>query len=187
MVQSQRRNIMKKLATLIVVALGLAICNAALAEKLKVKLQGYQETPNTLSSPAFGEFEATISPHEDSIAWEMTYGGFPTPVLQSHIHFGQRALSGGISIFLCTNLTNAPPPPATATQSCPTPGGTISGLITSSDVIGPAGQGIAPGELAEIIAAIRAGYAYVNIHTQQFPSGEIRGEFMRGHRGHRHD
>ena len=178
---------MKKLATLIAVVLGLAICNAALAEKLKVKLQGYQETPQTLSSPAFGEFEATISPNEDSIAWEMTYGGLPTPVLQSHIHFGQRALSGGISIFLCTNLTNAPPPPAARTQSCPTPGGTISGEIMSSDVIGPANQGIAPGELAEIIAAIRAGYAYVNIHTQQFPSGEIRGQFGRSNGHHPRD
>src|SRR5438874_7268856 len=128
---------MKKLAMLIVATLGFALSNGALAEKLKVRLQGYQETPSTLSSPASAEFEATISPNEDSIAWEMTYGGFPGVVVQSHIHFGQRALTGGISIFLCTNLGNAPPAPAAPTQSCSSPSATLSGLITSSDVIGP--------------------------------------------------
>jgi len=135
---------MKRLAMLTAMALGLAICNAALAEKIKLRLQGFQETPSTLSSPAFAEFEATISSHDDSIAWEMTYAGFPTDVLQSHIHFGQRALTGGISIFLCTNLANAPAAPAAPTQACPTPAGTISGLITSNEVIGPTAQGIAP-------------------------------------------
>jgi hypothetical protein len=52
-------------------------------------------------------------------------------------------------------------------------------------VIGPAAQLINPGEMEEILAAIRAGVAYVNIHTSQFPGGEVRGQF-RGHRGGHH-
>jgi hypothetical protein len=157
------------------------------AKRLRVKLSGYEETPNTLSSPGVGAFEARISRNEDSISWELSYRDIPTPVLQAHIHFGQRALSGGISIFLCTNLGNAPA--GTVVAACPAAGGTVGGVITAADVIGPAGQGIAPGELAEIIAAIRAGYAYVNIHSQQFPTGELRGQFddrdEGRHRGHR--
>jgi len=43
-------------------------------------------------------------------------------------------------------------------------------------VVGPAGQGIAPGELDEFIRAIRAGVTYVNVHSTKFPSGEIRGQ-----------
>jgi hypothetical protein len=43
-------------------------------------------------------------------------------------------------------------------------------------VIGPAGQGIAAGEFAEIVRAIRAGRAYANVHSTKFPGGEIRGQ-----------
>jgi hypothetical protein len=49
----------------------------------------------------------------------------------------------------------------------------------ASDVVGPAGQLIKPGELEEIIVAIRAGLAYVNIHTADVPTGEVRGQFRR--------
>jgi hypothetical protein len=146
-----------------------------------VELSGYQETPQTLSTPGSGEFEARISRNGDSISWQMTYGGMPTAVTQAHIHFGQRATGGGISAWLCGSATN--PGPA-GTQVCPPIGGTVGGIIDATDVVGPAAQGIAPTELNELIAAIRAGYAYVNIHTVQFGGGEIRGQFEARGRGH---
>ncbi len=37
-------------------------------------------------------------------------------------------------------------------------------------------QQILAGELAEVIAAIRAGVAYANVHTTLSPGGEIRGQ-----------
>jgi hypothetical protein len=180
---------MKKL--LLAAATALAFAPSAFADrdngdKFRLKLTGFQETPLTLSSPASGEFEATISRNDDSITWELSYRDFPTAVQQAHIHLGQRATTGGISIFLCSNLGNGP----AGTLACPQMG-TIGGVITAANVIGPAGQGIAAGELAEIIAAIRAGYAYVNVHTAQFPGGEIRAQFRGKHpnrgRGHDHD
>jgi len=48
-------------------------------------------------------------------------------------------------------------------------------------VIGPAGQGIAAGEFAELLAAIRAGKTYANVHSAKFPGGEIRAQL--GDRG----
>jgi hypothetical protein len=81
-------------------------------------------------------------------------------------------VNGGISIFLCTNLGNGP----AGTQACPTAPATISGTVMAADVIGPAGQGIAPGELDEVIRAIRNGSVYVNVHSDLFPGGEIRGQ-----------
>jgi len=66
------------------------------------------------------------------------------------------------------------------TPFCPAaPGGTVTGNITVANVIaaGTASQQIAAGELAEVVAAIRAGVAYVNVHaTPLNPGGEVRGQ-----------
>jgi hypothetical protein len=48
-------------------------------------------------------------------------------------------------------------------------------------VIGPVPQGITPGEFDELLEAIRAGVAYVNVHTSTFPAGEIRGQLPKRH------
>ena len=45
-----------------------------------------------------------------------------------------------------------------------------------ADVVGPTAQGIDPGQWGELVAAIRAGHTYVNIHTTRWPGGEIRGQ-----------
>jgi hypothetical protein len=52
----------------------------------------------------------------------------------------------------------------------------VTGTITPANILGPAGQGIAAGEFDEFIAAMRAGVTYANVHTAQFPGGEIRGQ-----------
>ena len=52
----------------------------------------------------------------------------------------------------------------------------MTGTVVPADVIGPAGQGIAAGEFDELVAAIRAGRTYANVHSTKFPPGEIRGQ-----------
>jgi hypothetical protein len=52
----------------------------------------------------------------------------------------------------------------------------VSGTVVAADVIGPAGQGIAPGEFAELLRAIRKGVTYVNVHSATQPGGEIRAQ-----------
>jgi len=68
-------------------------------------------------------------------------------------------------------LGNAP----AGTPLCPLSPATVSGTLTAGSIVGPSTQGIAPGELVEVIAAIRAGAAYVCVHTDGFPGGSIRG------------
>ena len=48
--------------------------------------------------------------------------------------------------------------------------------LTAADVVGPANQGIAAGQMARVIDAIRAGAAYGNVHSTMFPGGETRGQ-----------
>ena len=53
---------------------------------------------------------------------------------------------------------------------------TVAGTIRAADVVGPTAQGIEPGEFAELVAAVRAGVTYVNVHSTKYPGGEIRAQ-----------
>ena len=59
----------------------------------------------------------------------------------------------------------------------------MTGTIRPADVIGPVGQGIDAGQFAELVAAIRAGVTYVNVHSTKYPGGEIRAQLGQGHHG----
>ncbi len=156
------------------------------SRKIRVRMTGYNETPLALSTSGNGRFNARISKDETEIQWELSFGDLEGTVTQSHIHFGSRAQTGGISIFLCSNLGNGP----AGTQACPASApedNPVTGVAMAANVIGPAGQGIAAGEFAEVIAAIRAGTAYVNVHSTKYPGGEIRAQFPRDDNNGDHD
>ena len=165
-----------KVAMILVALTGVSGVTAAVAHdggtsRFETRLIGYQEVP-AVSSAGGGTFRAAIDQSGTQVRWQLTYSGLNAPAQQAHIHFGQRAVTGGISVFLCTNLGNGP----AGTQACPAAGGTVSGTFTAADVIGPAGQGIAPGEFAELIRAMRSGVTYANVHSVTQPGGEIRGQ-----------
>jgi hypothetical protein len=138
-------------------------------------LTGYQEaTPAGVSSTASGTFSAMIDEDANppNITYTLTYVGLSGPALFSHIHFGNRYDSGGISTFLCGGgPTNKPACPAGTTTEA-----TVTGTIVPSDVIGPSSQGIGQGDFGKLVDAIRSGVTYVNVHTPAFPAGEIRGQ-----------
>jgi hypothetical protein len=50
--------------------------------------------------------------------------------------------------------------------------------VLPSDIEGPTTQGIDAGEFAEVVAPIRAGATYANVHTDLVPGGEIRGQLQ---------
>jgi hypothetical protein len=148
------------------------------------RLTGYQEDPQALSTTGHGSFEARISRSREQISYRLRYADLEGDVTQAHIHFGGRAQSGGISVFLCSNLGNGP----AGTQACPPAPATVTGTLEPDDVIGPADQGIGAGEFDELISAIRAGVTYANVHSTKYPAGEIRAQLDRrghGHNGHR--
>src|SRR3954451_868017 len=134
-------------------------------------LTGYQEVAGTagLSSRGTGSFDAEIDEDNRVITWELTYTGLTpftdnTGATVAHVHFGNRYLSGGVSVFFCGGGTKPTPcPPGTSDVA------DIKGTWTPADVLGPAGQGIAAGEWDEFVAALRAGMAYANVHDKTFP------------------
>jgi len=145
----------------------------------RVRLSPSQETPS-VSSVARGEFRLRIGRDEQPISYELSYSGLEGIVTQGHIHFGQKGVAGGISVWLCQTPTPTPPTPAFIdptglAPTCPQEG-TVTGQLTAANVIGPAGQGIASTEFAELVKAIRAGLTYANVHSTKFGPGEIRGQ-----------
>lgn len=172
---------LKTVGTVLTLAIvGVAVGTATANDRRKreevvvAALAGHNEVPSSLSTPARGLFRAEIDEDAGTITYRLSYEGFTAPatVTQAHIHFGERHLVGGISVFLCTNLGNGP----AGTPACPAESGTVTGTLTAASVIGPAAQGIGVGEFAEVLRAIRVGAAYANVHSSQFPAGEIRGQ-----------
>jgi hypothetical protein len=140
-------------------------------------LTGYEEVA-AVSTTGRGTFTAFISRGSDEIRYVLRYSDLEGDVQQAHIHFGARGTNGEISAFLCSNLAN---PPA-GTPACPAPGGSVEGVIEPTDVIGPADRGIEAGAFDELVAAIRAGTTYVNVHSSKWPGGEIRAQISHDHR-----
>lgn len=174
MVQMTVRTI--AITTAVTVSLSAAlIARAAGPFKGHADLSPYQETPSTLSTPGRGTLDVEISKDGDSVAYTLSYQGLATNVLFAHIHLGRPATTGGVMVFLCTNgaaPAGVPLPPA-----CPQGSGTVSGDLTVADVFsGAVGQGVAPGDFGEFVAALRAEAAYGNVHTSAFTGGEIRGQ-----------
>ena len=138
------------------------------SNKFKASLNGYLETPS-VSTAGRGSFELRIKGSE--ITFKLKYRNLSLPPAVAHIHFGRPDVAGGVSAFFCGGGGQA---------ACPlTTTGEISGVITAATVVGPGGQGIAATEFAELVRAIRNGATYANVHTANFPAGEIRGNIRR--------
>lgn len=156
-------------------------------KKISEFLTGYEEVPS-VSTTGNGEFNARISNDGSRIDWELSYSDLEGAIQQAHIHFGQKGVNGGITVFLCTNLGNGP----AGTQPCPAPPATISGTILAADVspnipatAAARNQGINTGEIGELVRAMRAGSTYVNVHSTLWPGGEIRSQ-IDGNNSHNH-
>ena len=142
-------------------------------DRIEARLKSYQEVP-AVSSAAVGRFKATIDRASGTLTYELSYSGLEGDVRQAHIHFGQHGVNGGIMVWLCQTAANVSP--VATTPQCPLSGSVGPTTISGADIVGPSGQGITVNEFAEMLAAIRAGAAYVNVHSTKFPGGEIRGQ-----------
>lgn len=148
--------------------------------RVSAELVPTNEVPS-ISSGARGRFKATIDRENQTISYELSYEGMEDTVLQSHIHLGQRHTNGGISVFLCGNPPNVPAATFPQPQPCPASPATITGVLNSANLVGPQAQGVAPSqgtvnEFDELVAMLRQGLTYANVHSAKFPGGEIRGQ-----------
>lgn len=138
-------------------------------ERFSASLSGAGEVP-PINTAGTADFQMTIQ--QGTITFELSWAGLSAPAEVAHLHFAPSKVNGGVMIFLCGG-GGQPDCPATTE-------GTITGTITAANVTGPAAQGINPGDLDSALEAVRDGLSYANMHNDNFPSGEIRGQVRRG-------
>ncbi len=132
--------------------------------ELSVKLKGFEEVP-PISTPGRGDLKGQLD--GDELEFRLRYSGLEGAVAAAHIHFAQRGVNGAIIVHLCGSGGK---------PACPQAPATLEGTITGADVVAVAAQGISGGDLGELLHAIRAGTAYVNVHSALYLNGEIRGQ-----------
>ncbi len=182
------------LLALLVPATGSADDDRDNDRRLRINLTGFQEVipPNlglgAIFSTGSGRLTLKIDKQNRMIQYELVYE-FPdaaqTPVQgtqfvnQAHLHFGQKHTVGGINVWLCQSADSPAPAAAAATPTCPSPSGTVRGTITPAQVLSLAGQGFPAGQdgFDALLEALQNHAIYGNVHTDKFPSGEIRGQF----------
>ncbi|MEX2102691.1 MAG: CHRD domain-containing protein [Gaiellaceae bacterium] len=157
----------------VIATASVALANGDGKNSFKADLNGYNEVvgPGSISTTGHGIFRARIDEGSQTISYTLTYAEVENPVTQAHVHFAQRHVGGGVIYFLCGGGDKPP---------CPSPGGTVTGVVDAADIIGPNGQGIEAGSFAEAVRAMRAGATYANVHSTRWPAGEIRGQLRSG-------
>lgn len=168
---------MKKTLNLVAVVFAvLLLFGVAKADQLvfTATLTGAQEVPPTGSS-GIGSALITVDTVTNLMTVNVSFAGLGSPTTIAHIHCC--AGPGGIAI------------PATTVPSFPGfPVGVTTGTylqtfdLTLASTYNPAfitaSGGTVAAAQAAFIAGLVNGQAYINIHTQQFPSGEIRGQLQ---------
>ena len=157
-----RRNVWP-LAVLLAAGLAASACEEATEDQeiFTTTLSGSNEVP-VRSTGASGFSQVIIDGNQVHYAIEVDD---IENVTAAHIHTGASGANGPVRVTFFPN--NLHPQRLSVTEK------TIlaDGTFTSSDVSGIS--------YADLLAAIRNGTAYVNVHTTTFPGGEIRGQLSR--------
>ncbi len=125
----------------------------------KAKITGEQVVPPVMTM-AKGEAVFTLT-KDDELSYKLTLTDMEN-VTAAHIHIGKMGKNGG---------------PVAGLFAGPKKEGKFSGAlsegtITAKELIGP----LAGKTVEDLVKLIKSGEAYVNVHTDKYPDGEIRGQ-----------
>lgn len=102
-----------------------------------------------------GTATATIVKKNGTYTYTVTYSGMSGPLTGGHIH-GPAPIGANASVIVPFNDANGAPA-----------SGTLTGTFTSTNTLNISND--------SLDVLMTNGNAYVNLHTSQFPGGEIRG------------
>ncbi len=127
-------------------------------------LSGANEVP-AADTRAQGQAIFNLSLDGNSLRYRLIVANIEN-VRMSHLHLAPAGQNGGVVVWL---YPEGPPP---VTIEGRVDGVLAIGTITADDLVGA----LAGMSLDELIGQMLDGNIYVNVHTDQFPGGEIRGQ-----------
>jgi hypothetical protein len=153
--------------TLVLLSMAVGTAVAASQHNFTASLKGRAEVP-AVHTNAQGQAIFHLSRDGTALQYKLIVANIEN-VTQAHIHCAAEGVNGPVVAFLY-GLNAA--------------GVTVNGILaegtlTAANVIARPDSAACPGGVAtfdDLIAKIRSGDAYVNVHTLAYPAGEVRGQ-----------
>lgn len=137
---------------------------AGAPENHRTHLTGDEEVPPN-DGRGQGQAVFKVSGDGSSVSFRLMIANIEN-TLMAHIHLAPAGSNGPIVVWL---RPSGPPPQLVPGRF---DGVYAEGTFTAANLVGP----LAGRPLSDLVDAMRAGNTYVNVHTTQFPPGEIRGQ-----------
>ena len=148
------------------IVLNSAKVQAQEGQTFSASLSGKDEVPPTESNST-GTAKFQVDENSSQISYWVNVTGIKK-INQAHIHNGTEGQNGDIVVTLTKTKS------AKGNDSPPNIG--FSGNITKDDLQGP----LKDKELTDLVSLMSDGNAYVNVHTDKYPDGAIRGQISAG-------
>jgi CHRD domain len=165
---SKNNNITSVLTITILIAVTITMVSAitfsnhivfAQKEKFNAKLSGQEEVP-PVQTTASGM--AWFKPMQDKVWFKVNVTDMQG-VTQAHIHSAKVGENGPVVVTLYKSDTPQP----------------INGKLAYGNITANLLEGPMKGkQLSDLATAMSNGSTYVNVHTEKYPNGEIRGQIM---------
>jgi len=154
----------------------LVLFSAAKADQLvfTTTLTGSQEVPPT-GSPGIGSALVTLDTVTNLLTVNVSFAGLGSPTVASHIHC---CAGPGAIAMVATAVPTFPGFPLGVTTGTYLQTFDLTLASTYNPAFITAHGGTVAGAQAAFIAGLTSGQTYLNIHTSQFQSGEIRGQLQ---------
>lgn len=143
------------------------------ARNFRAHATGDEEVPSN-ESRAQGQAIFQLSKDGAELSYRLNVANIQN-VTQAHIHCAPEGSNGSVALWLYPSAPPAQPIPGRSS------GVLGAGVATDANVVPIADSAVCPGgiaNLADLVEKLRTGGAYVNVHTAQFPPGEIRGQIF---------
>lgn len=137
-------------------------------------LTGAQEVPPT-GSPGIGSALVTLDTVTNMLTVNVSFSGLVSPTIASHIHC---CTPPGVNAMVATTVPTFPGFPLGVTTGTYLQTFDLTLASTYNPAFITAHGGTVAGAQAAFIAGLTSGQTYLNIHTSQFPGGEIRGQLQ---------
>ena len=132
--------------------------------RFTANMSGNQETPAGIVTGAFGTATVTLDLGAQRVSWSIDVFNMPSGTNNAHFHVGGRGLAGPtvVNIAFPANISNDY---------------RLTGSATAANMTARPDQGIRSWE--DFLQSLTGGQTYINIHSVNFPGGEIRGQVKR--------